>query len=437
MLINSIKSAIKKRMLSNTLESESYFMTLGVFLIVAYIGFYFLNKMISIPNGYENLTLRLIISSFGVMFIFYKYWPSFISKRAPLIFYFVLLLSFPFFFTYMLLHNQESNIWHLNGLVGFVLLSFFVDWISFIILSIIGVSLAVLLKDQAILNSSFTTIFSSYAVPIVYFFIFDQKRKFIQEAKDVHNNEIKTLNEKLEEKVRLRTLDLEKALAAKTDFLNNISHEIRTPIQGLTTISQGVDEHWYVFDEDKKRELIKSISKNSKRLSSLLLNLLDLSKLTAGKMIIDLQLIDFSKNIEEMIDESQSLYLTDKEIRIEFDKETLMVKADAERMNQVLRNLFFNAIKFSPNNSVIKIFSEISGDNFHFSIKDQGIGVPADELEVIFDSFTQSRRTNNGSGGTGLGLSICKEIIEAHNGKIWVENNEDVGATFHFIIPII
>ncbi len=109
--------------------------------------------------------------------------------------------------------------------------------------------------------------------------------------------------------------------------------------------------------------------------------------------------------------------------------------ADKERIGQVLRNLFVNAIKFSPDHGVIKASIALLNDKYHFSLTDEGIGIPKDELETIFDSFIQSSRTKTGAGGTGLGLSICRQIVESHHGKIWAENNAGDGSSFHFIIP--
>ncbi|AIL65888.1 Sensor histidine kinase [Rickettsiales bacterium Ac37b] len=257
---------------------------------------------------------------------------------------------------------------------------------------------------------------------------------------------INTHNTNLEQKVEERTAELQQALAAKTEFLNNMSHEIRTPMQGFTAISTSLVEHWQEFNDERKYELADKIASNAKRLSSLLNHLLDLSKFQAGKMRLSLEKIDLNLIITEMIDEAQTLYINGKQLQINFTPlKDAFILADKERIGQVLRNLFVNSIKFSPNNSTITVslkLSEITYDDqnkseaYHFAIKDEGVGVPENELYTIFEVFVQSSKTKTRAGGTGLGLAICKEIIDAHHGEIWAENNQDQGATFNFVIPI-
>ena len=251
------------------------------------------------------------------------------------------------------------------------------------------------------------------------------------------NLRINSINIELENKVKLRTSDLEKALASKTEFLNNMSHEIRTPIQGFTAISEGLVEHWSSFNDDKKLNLATQIASSAKRLAALLNNLLDLSKFTADKMLMYFHQMDINLTIDNIIEECNVLYLNKKLVKIEFNKcDDGNLIADEERIGQVLRNLFVNAIKFSKNNSRITTSLHNTKENIHFSITDEGVGIPKDELEAIFDPFTQNTRTKTAAGGTGLGLSICKQIITAHNGKIWAVNNPKFGSSFHFIIPI-
>lgn len=179
---------------------------------------------------------------------------------------------------------------------------------------------------------------------------------------------------------------------------------------------------------------------SARRLGTLIDNLLDLSKFVANKMELNYQRIDLNELIDHIIEEGKSLYSFSKELNIIFnranDADTI---ADKEKIGQVVRNLLTNAFKFSPNNGLLKLSLEniIVEDKpfLHFKIIDEGIGVPEEELEKIFESFIQSSRTRK-NGGTGLGLSICKQIIEAHDGKIWATNNQQVGAAFHFILPV-
>jgi two-component system sensor histidine kinase ChiS len=179
----------------------------------------------------------------------------------------------------------------------------------------------------------------------------------------------------------------------------------------------------------------------SDRLFSLMSNLLDLSKITAGKMVMEMESANVKELVDEIIDECQMLYISGKNIKLEFTviDETYLYNTvlDKDRIIQVLRNLFANAIKFTKA-GIIKAKLSRDQNNIMFVLEDDGVGIPEDELVEIFEPFIQSTRTKTGAGGTGLGLAICKEIIAAHQGKIWAENRvENGGAKFCFIIPII
>ena len=134
--------------------------------------------------------------------------------------------------------------------------------------------------------------------------------------------------------------------------------------------------------------------------------------------------------------DSLSKHWNEKEISITYKKpdfdDTIMI--DQKWMTRVLAKLLSNAIKYSPANSQVEIELSDLSEMIQFSIKDSGVGIPEQELEHIFDQFTQSSKTNTGAGGTGLGLAISKKIVEDHGGKIWAENNPDKGATVIFQI---
>jgi signal transduction histidine kinase len=258
--------------------------------------------------------------------------------------------------------------------------------------------------------------------------------------------------DELEKKVEGRTLEYRKAKEeaefankAKSEFLSNVSHEFRTPMHQILSYSKfGVDK----IDTVKKEKLLHYFSKIGaigKNLLSLLNNLLDLSKLESGKMDYDMEDTDLLIMVNEIITNFKSL-MKDKELSLKIDKKSDVFKAvcDDFKIRQVIRNFLSNAIKFSKSFNTITISMSLSNISLSrnnqlpailVAVKDQGVGIPEDELELIFDKFVQSSKTKTGSGGTGLGLAICKEIIDAHNGKIWAENNPDGGATFSFMLP--
>jgi two-component system sensor histidine kinase ChiS len=260
-------------------------------------------------------------------------------------------------------------------------------------------------------------------------------------------NNVDSINSNLEHKVKERTVELEKALAVKTEFLNNISHEVRTPVQGITSIAQGLVEDWKIHNDKKKYALASAVASNSQRLFSLVSNLLDFSLFNSGKMYFNLQNADLVALIKEIIMECDSLYINNKPIKIILDKlpKTATLLMDVERISQILRNILTNSIKFmyDEGNIFITITNTTIKNNSHdnipaymITIKDEGISIPENELVEIFTPFTQSSNTKDKINGAGLGLAICKNIIEGHNGKIWARNNPKKGVSINFTLPI-
>lgn len=264
--------------------------------------------------------------------------------------------------------------------------------------------------------------------------------KEIQDAKQqlvFAKTNIEKNNVILEQKVKERTEDLEHALAIKTDFLNRVSHEVRTPVQGITTLSQGLVEHWSKYSEEKRRELANVVSINSRRLFSLVSNILDFSTFNAGNIVFNLKPTNLVELIKDIVEECRGLYLSNQNIELKFiePKYVIVAKIDFEKFTQVLRNLITNSIKFMTSGNII-VTLEKTTKFCKICVKDEGIGVIKEELSNIFEPFVQGSKTKGRYQGAGLGLSICRKIIEeGHHGKIWAENNFPKGLIINIEIP--
>jgi signal transduction histidine kinase len=242
-------------------------------------------------------------------------------------------------------------------------------------------------------------------------------------------------------------LNADRANQSKSEFLANMSHELRTPMHAILSFaSMGQDK---VFDAapEKLQQYFSRISESGQRLLALLNDLLDLSKLEAGAVQCHFKPNNLTKIVGTVLQEMSGL-IKQKGVTISHDCSDVDTKAvcDAEKIMQVVRNLLSNAVKFTPAGS--SIYLQYSAETLPaaksartvpalaFSVIDQGVGIPEDELSSVFDKFVQSSKTKTGAGGTGLGLAICREIIGRHEGTIVARNNEYGGATFEFKIPV-
>ncbi len=423
----------------------SFYMTFGIFGVINYPLSYLYYLIHNSADGYESLILRLTATILCFFLSIHKIWPRKIKKYLPLYWHFTLLFCLPFIGTYLLLCNNLSISWLMNMVLALFILILIVDWLSFIILLVMGVILGILLYVAMggslilVVKEEFLFIaIYMYLFAIIIGLVFSRNKELLEEEREHATETIKKLNEKLEYKVYERTLDLRKALETKTEFLNNMSHEIRTPVHGFTVISEGLVDHWEEFAEDARYKYITEIAKNAKRLETLLSGLLDMSKFAAHKMLMDYRKINLTELVNDIILECKELYLRYKFIDIKFDfAKKVLINANKNRIEQVLRNLLSNAIKFTPENGVIEVVIKLDEEYIELIIKDSGVGIPENELEVIFEMFVQSSKTKTNAGGTGIGLSIAKNIIELHNGKIWADVNDNGGASFHFTLPLI
>jgi signal transduction histidine kinase len=183
--------------------------------------------------------------------------------------------------------------------------------------------------------------------------------------------------------------------------------------------------------------MFEDIHSAGQRMLSLVNDLLEVAKLESTVGTIHLERIDLRGLIQPVVQELEPLLTRNQQsMRVELSDMPLVAKVDPLRMQQVLRNVLANAIKFSPKGSAIHLQGRIdSRGQVHVEVRDEGPGIPEAELESIFEAFVQSSKTKDGSGGTGLGLAICRKIVEAMGGRIFARNREPRGASFHIVLP--
>jgi signal transduction histidine kinase len=235
----------------------------------------------------------------------------------------------------------------------------------------------------------------------------------------------------LVQQVEAKSKAAQAASMAKSDFLANMSHELRTPLHGILSFSNFGVKRYESADREKLGDYFGHIRTSGSSLLVLLNAILDLAKCESGKMTYRMHRVDLRDLVQPVLDELKAL-LSERGIELSWRRPewSAEVNADAEKIKQVIRNLLSNAIKFSPEHAAITLSLESRVRAVRLAVRDEGPGVPEDELDAVFDKFVQSSLTNDGSGGTGLGLAICSAIVDEHGGRIWAENNPPKGATF-------
>jgi two-component system, OmpR family, sensor histidine kinase VicK len=219
------------------------------------------------------------------------------------------------------------------------------------------------------------------------------------------------------------------------DFINIAAHELRTPIQPILGLSEAVLSK---SKDESQRESLEVVVRNAKRLKRLIENVLDITRIESNALKLYVEVIDLNKKIRIVVNDEISSIPQGKELEIIFDQREsapLFVKGDKSRLFEVLSNLIGNAIKFTDLGGTIKITAEKSAvkNEVIVSVKDTGKGIDMEILPRLFTKFATKSQA-----GTGLGLFISQNIVEAHGGKIWGENNKDGnGATFTFTLPLI
>jgi len=297
-----------------------------------------------------------------------------------------------------------------------------------------------------------------------------QLQKEIEERSKVENKLVK-LNQELEDRVAKRTAQIEEsnrklkkavsvaeaANKAKSDFLSNMSHELRTPLNHIIGFTELVLEQHFGGLNDTQSEYLTDVLNSSNHLLSLINDILDLSKIEAGKhelYISDIELRPLLENSIVMVKEKAQKHRI--QISTEFDDVPVVIEGDVRKLKQIMYNLLSNAVKFTGEGGRIQLAARRLGDGSDFpmhrcnplafacddemveiSVKDSGIGLLSEDQERIFNPFEQADSDKNRKfQGTGLGLSLTRKFVELHNGFIWVQSEgENKGADFRFVLP--
>ena len=233
------------------------------------------------------------------------------------------------------------------------------------------------------------------------------------------------------------TMQLRKLDQMKAEFISIATHELKTPINVVSGYAELIEEGIYGTATPRQREALETIREQSRVLTNLVNQLLDISRLEAGGLQLEIQDVVL-RDLLARVERSFSVLARKKDIDFSVDVDDnvpLSIRADADRLgDQVIGNLLSNALKFTPEGGRIRVHCWADALTVHIEVQDSGVGVPQDQLPYIFDKFFQIGQQAR-SKGAGLGLAIAREIVEAHGGTISAESRDGEGSTFHIALP--
>jgi len=240
---------------------------------------------------------------------------------------------------------------------------------------------------------------------------------------------------------RTRELDdksrqLEVASEHKSQFLANMSHELRTPLNAIIGFSEVLREQ--MFGELNERQLayVDDVLEAGRHLLSLINDVLDLAKIEAGRMELELSQVEISNVLRGAVSmNSERASRGGIELSLQTEPEEITVTADERRVRQVVFNLLSNAVKFTPENGRVEVSAQIDDGQVEIAVADTGPGIPAEDLDTIFEEFEQTTDGKQAEG-TGLGLPLSRKLVELHGGRLWVDSQPGHGSTFRFTLPV-
>ncbi len=417
------------------------------FLLVTmiYAGFGYLDSRIDqqYVNTFHFLRYAVITPSFGAVLIF-----SFSSyfKKIWQTSIFISLIISGFCGAILTLLAADNYAYYAGMMVIFSAGYFFIKlrfllaaiagWLILIFFNVAALTFARIQPEMLLINNFFfiaTNLIGMFAAHNIEFYT--RKGFFLNQELDYRNAEIIEANKNLESKVEVRTkeLVLEKERAEESDnlktaFLNNISHEIRTPFNGILGFLSLMQED--ILTDSERQRYFKIINKSSERLIKTINDIVEISQIHARQIEIRATRTNVIKLADLLIDqykneaESKGLELT---LNHNLPNNAFTVFTDEEKLNTILSNLIDNAIKFTRAGSIL-LFIEMEANTLKFSVKDTGIGIPKNKQQLIFERFVQVDSSDTRQfEGSGLGLTIAKAYVEMLGGSIWVESQEEIG----------
>lgn len=220
---------------------------------------------------------------------------------------------------------------------------------------------------------------------------------------------------------------------AQEELVSIVSHELRTPVAGVLGFLETSLDHWDVMEDSERKAAVSRAAVNARRLQALTRDVLDTQNLEAGRLVHVFERLDLREELQAAVEAAADLD-PHRPVEVELPDAPIWVRADGDRLQQVLANLLDNARKSSPAVEAVTLAVRVGATDAEVAVSDHGPGIEEAARERIFEKFVRGR--SDSVGGTGLGLFISRQIVEAHGGRIWVDSTPGEGATFRFTLPL-
>jgi len=443
------------------------FTLLVTFLNVPAFAFGMYN--IEVPN--TLLYVRIISSILCILLCMREYW---LNNKTIYNFltYFTIVFCLPFTSSYCLFLSQYESAWIIYFVLSSIIFYILVPSNNFLIFYFLGVivsyGISKYMLEVSFSYSPEVNLLDNYKIAVYYsiilmcFLIYVLYDKYLQTLqKIVHsrketsildkkinylNKRVRSLADKnklldnevedYELKSKIQEQEIRRLSETAQRIINNVNHELRLPVGNVVNFAEMLGEGLEKFTKEQLQEISSEVVKNSNRLSSMILNMLDLAMLEVGKMNLSKKNINFSKMVKERVQRCFKMY-RDKRKNITFKldiQKEIFLEVDPNYMQQVIDNLVNNSLEYTSQ-GIIDIKLNKRKNLVIFEIKDEGVGILPSDLHQIFEPFFVGSKTYTPAEGRGIGLTLCKKAIEAHGGTITAKSRTTAGVYFRFTLP--
>ena len=426
----------------NTPKEERIFVYFGLFCMVAIFS-----NAYSLPRALQEQYTSILnpiyysVLTLSTVFITYPFW----SEKFRSEVFISVLWNIAVFYNLIFCSSLLTIIGHFNQIQVTVLMASLITvailmrWQIAILMIVGGVVLSIQCYKMYNGISSLPDYMNDLQFKITYSLLlvsgiliafFKPKQQYQELTED--NNLF------LSSKVEDQKNELSRLHELKNEFLRNLEHEAHTPITGITSMGQVLWENYDKFSEKQRRKATQEIAKSSERLNSLVNNLIDLSKLENLNYKLNKTKVNLTDLVYERVEICQKLYIEEKDKEnLNFDlkiEDKLTALCDEYYIARTIDNIVINAIQYCKKGTIAITLKSTKNHTVEFSVGDEGIGIPKEELLDIFDPFTVSSKTKTPASGRGIGLTLCKKVITAHGGTI-TASSKNKGSLFRVILP--